>query len=239
MAEEYAGTAIGPDGKRYAPGAPELSEPYVDPPETVRARGEKVEGAVPTINEDGEAEWTAGGGEGVSETAAADVTIDGSDSTNFPDATNVEEALTALDEAVVAPVSAVGDSVATSETTTSATYADLTTPGPAATFVVPASGKVKVTVSATMSGNVATNATPFMAFALTGGNTRAANDAEALVAPALNPASGGGKVGASRTSILTGLTAGSTVFTAKYKQPIGGGNTATFQDRSILVEALP
>ena len=77
MVVEYTGTAIAPNGRRYQPGADELAAPFVDPPEVVRARGERVEGAVPTINGDGEAEWTeGGGGESVSVPTADEITTD-------------------------------------------------------------------------------------------------------------------------------------------------------------------
>ncbi len=126
-------------------------------------------------------------------------------------------------------------SVATSETTVSTTFTDLTTPGPAVTVTIPASGIVQVIVGADMLGNVATSATPVMSFEVSGANTIAALDVNALVAPALNPASNAGRVAASRVKILTGLTPGVTTFTAKYKQPLAGGNTATFANRDIAV----
>ena len=81
----YNNTAIAPDGKRYSSGSPELAEPF-DEPEVVRAIGTKVEGAVPTVNADGETEWTeGGGGEGVSTesaTAWLKVSYDFSDAGN-------------------------------------------------------------------------------------------------------------------------------------------------------------
>lgn len=66
MADEFAGTKVAPDGKRYDIGAPELSEPE-DADLPVRVRGEKVEGAVPTVDDDGRIVWqlpAGGGGDG-------------------------------------------------------------------------------------------------------------------------------------------------------------------------------
>jgi hypothetical protein len=119
--------------------------------------------------------------------------------------------------------------VATSETTTSTSYTDLATSGPAVTVVVPNSGKVKVSVTADASGNLTGDA--FMGFALSSGNTVAAADASALrVGGVANV-----DVRATYETLLTGLTPGSTVFTAKYRTTSG---TATFVNREIRVEPV-
>jgi len=83
----------------------------------------------------------------------------------------------------------VADSVAASQVTTSLTYADLSTVGPAVTLTVPASGTLQR---------------------------------------------------ASASSVLSGLTPGSTTFTGKYKREGGGGSaTCTFVNRSIMAIPLP
>jgi len=119
------------------------------------------------------------------------------------------------------------NTVATSETTGSTTYTDLATSGPEVTLTVAASGIAMVIVSARITSNTA--ATDFMDFGLTSGNTRSASDTTALVAVQSTSTTG---VRASSVTYLTGLTAGSTVFTAKYRVTAG---TGTFLDRSITV----
>lgn len=118
--------------------------------------------------------------------------------------------------------------VATSQTTVSTSYTDLTTPGPAVTVVVGASGIAIVTVTARIvsgSGNES-----FASVALSSGNVVAAADAYA--------ASFGNTSGEmsqhSTTTVFTGLTPGSTVFTMKYKSSSGAVN-ATFSNRRIGV----
>jgi hypothetical protein len=119
--------------------------------------------------------------------------------------------------------------VATSETTTSATYTDLATGGPAVTLTVGSSGKVEVTVSAHIDPGTS-NTHASMDFALSVGNTRAASDTTALIN--YNPLI----IRASAATLLTGLSAGSTTFTAKYKSD--GGATQAFAYRSISVVVL-
>ncbi len=115
--------------------------------------------------------------------------------------------------------------VSNSETiNTGGGWADLPTVGPSVTIVVPASGKVLVTVEC----NYGTNATgnyQGMGFAASGANTISPSDPFASFST-----SGGGRWG--MTFLLTGLNPGSTTFTAKYKS----GLSATYNDRRIIVE---
>ena len=99
--------------------------------------------------------------------------------------------------------------VTTDEFTTSTTYTNLTTPGPAVTVTVGASGIAMLGVSCQMGVAATTN----MAAALSGANTVAASDEWALTL-----ANGSGS-GASRVYVFTGLSSGSTTFTAKYRSP--------------------
>lgn len=123
-------------------------------------------------------------------------------------------------------------SVDTSETTTSTTYADLATSGPAATVVVPASGSVRVTVSSRISNTNASTGN-FIGVDISGANTVAATDDKAMsFTPA--GANGGGQFSLVRT--YTGLTPGATTFKMVYRC---SANTATFRYRQILVQALP
>jgi hypothetical protein len=127
----------------------------------------------------------------------------------------------------------VAASVATAETTTSPTYTDLATTGPAVTATIsattPGSGRALVSVT---SGTQATNGSTsmFMSFAVSGATTMAATDTRALVLLGNNLQQ------ASASFVVTGLNAGSTTFTAKYK--VSGSGTATFSNRSIWVIPL-
>lgn len=107
-----------------------------------------------------------------------------------------------------------GAVVATDETTATTSYTDLTTPGPAVTVTVPASGKVLIGWSAQLY-DVTGNA--FMSVALSGENTVAATDDYCLFVPT---AAGSGQF--AFATMLEGLTPGSTTFTCKYRA--GGGN---------------
>lgn len=125
--------------------------------------------------------------------------------------------------------------VATTESTTSTSFTDLATAGPAVTHTVPASGKVKVTLSAFMRSGSATSAAAQMSFALTGANTVAANSYGNLMVSPYNHANAV-DVQVSRVWALTGLTAGATTFTTKYASPTGA--SCLFGRRLILVEDL-
>lgn len=116
--------------------------------------------------------------------------------------------------------------VSTSETTTSTSYADLATTTDTVTFTVPSNGKVKITLTSVFSNNSANQT--YVSVALSGGNTLAANDTNAMIqgASATNFL-------VSRVIVLTGLTAASTTFKMKYRVT---GGTGTFSNRSIIVE---
>jgi hypothetical protein len=101
--------------------------------------------------------------------------------------------------------------VATSESTTSLTYTDLATPGPAVTVTVPASGKALEILTSALHGSTG-GATAFMGVAVSGATAVAATDAQAL------EVAGNNEVRASATVLLTGLNPGSNTFTAKYKE---------------------
>lgn len=118
--------------------------------------------------------------------------------------------------------------VATSETSTSTTYTDLATAGPAVTVTIGATGRALVIVSAQLS-NVTATGFAGMGYAGSGANTIAAADTKALVVYS----SGAGQyVAASAAYVEIGLTAGSTTFTAKYRQ---GGGTVTAVNRRIFI----
>jgi hypothetical protein len=86
---------------------------------------------------------------------------------------------------------------------------------------------VLVTVTTAELGNAGWTAC-FMSFAGSGASTITAVDANALVQ------SGGAEQRASASSVLTGLTPGSTTLTAKYKVTGGGAASCSFATRSIM-----
>lgn len=122
---------------------------------------------------------------------------------------------------------AATNTVATGQTTTSATYTDLVTAGPAVTVTVGVNGIALVTIGCAQA-NTAGNYNN-MSFAVSGASTVAAADGNAM------SNNGTTFLSASKTVMLTGLTAGSNTFTAKYDTT---GGTATFQNRQISVVPL-
>ena len=121
------------------------------------------------------------------------------------------------------PASATA-TVATSQTTTSTSFTDLATPGPAVT--VTTGTKALVTVSAYLV-NSGTQRT-FMSVTVSGATTLSASDTRSL----MTYITGGQELCSSFTVLLTGLTAGSNTFTAKYRV---GFSTGTFYNRDISV----
>lgn len=119
--------------------------------------------------------------------------------------------------------------VDTSETTTSTTYTDLTTAGPAVTVVT--GTKALVMVRGGLDQSVGTGV-PRMAFAVSGATTRVAADSEALGTYGVAGGTPTGYVAASQFVLVTGLTAGSNTFTAKYRTTAGTGR---FENRGIYV----
>lgn len=118
--------------------------------------------------------------------------------------------------------------VATSQTTTSTTYTDLTTSGPAVTLTTGTKALVIVTALLRMQTS---DILAYMSYAISGATTTAASDTVALVKQQ-DSATQNNYIRASAASVAT-LTAGSNTFTAKYRS--SAANTSTFQDRSIFV----
>jgi hypothetical protein len=117
-----------------------------------------------------------------------------------------------------------GATVATSQTSSSTAYTDLATVGPAVTVTTTDTALVSISslIATGTGGNGA-----FMAFAISGATTVAANDAQAIS----NPTTSGWTFGS--TFLITGLTPGSNTFTAKYR--VAGGTAGTWVSRSIVV----
>lgn len=134
--------------------------------------------------------------------------------------------------AATAPASASA-LVETAEITSSSTYTDLTTFGPAVT--VTTGTKALVIINAAVSSNQ-TNGQGRYSFGVTGATTLAAADARsgfAKVAPTLVGSQGVLTYSTGFSMILTGLTAGSNTFTMKY---LGvNGDALTYRTRNITV----
>jgi len=116
--------------------------------------------------------------------------------------------------------------VATLEGTASATYTDLATGGPAVTLTVGPIGIAIVSFRAwVVTGSSANQGR--MSFAVSGANTVAAADANSIYLPGAQSLQFGTSV------VLSGLTPGSTTFTAKYRS--AGSGSPTWADRAIGV----
>ena len=116
--------------------------------------------------------------------------------------------------------------VTTAETTTSTSFSDLATAGPAVTVTTGTSALV--TVSCNILNNTG-GAIGFMGYAISGATTVAADQSIAL---GFESSAAGDQLYASWSHLKSGLTAGSNVFTAKYSVTAG---TGTFRYRYITV----
>lgn len=129
----------------------------------------------------------------------------------------------------------VGGYVATIDTTTSSTPVDLASVGPSVTVVVPASGKVELSISLQIA-----NGTPgkrsYVSVNLSGANTVAATNGTSprtLIWRAQDNSLESECI----KSVLTGLTPGSTTFKLQYCSE-AGGHTGVFAVRSLTVTPI-
>lgn len=139
------------------------------------------------------------------------------------------------DEAVTPPKLGLGTAtaaVATSQGTTSTSFTDLATTGPAVTVTIGDGGIALVILSDSQENSTA-GQWAVMGFAASGANTISANDNAAIINA--NSATVTSLQGSSYCILLTGLTPGSTTFTAKYRAT---GGTANFSNRRIAVIPL-
>ncbi|HEX5996291.1 MAG TPA: hypothetical protein VFY84_14210 [Jiangellales bacterium] len=113
-------------------------------------------------------------------------------------------------------------------------FGDLATVGPSVTIDVRAGGRVLLTLAAFMSHGGAPVSSVSMGFAASGANSITPVLADSLGFGCSNE---GWTLGASREFLLTGLTPGSTTFTAKYDNSSSAGN-GSWQDRVLTVIAL-
>jgi hypothetical protein len=118
--------------------------------------------------------------------------------------------------------------VETEQTTTSTSYTDLTTAGPAVTVTT---GTKALVIISCEANNAANNSVSFMAYAVSGATTTAATNDTALYQ---RRQSASYDAHYSMASVIT-LTAGSNTFTAKYKVD---GSTGTWSKREIFVMNL-
>ena len=121
--------------------------------------------------------------------------------------------------------------VDTQQTTTSTSYTDLATSGPAVTLTTGTKALVLITVDM-LPGTAATGQDCSAAFAVSGATTRSAADAERLYVSAPTGATYGPEMRATAAILVTNLTAGSNTFTLKYKVNAG---TGIFRHRAITV----
>ncbi len=119
--------------------------------------------------------------------------------------------------------------VATSQTTSSTSFTDLATVGPAVTLTT--GTKVLVIVNCWFD-SLSNNEHQYADFAISGATTRSASTTTSLTAR--GQSGGMFRLRASAANLMT-VTAGSNTFTMKYA--VGGG-TQTFQDRTIVVVSL-
>jgi hypothetical protein len=120
--------------------------------------------------------------------------------------------------------------VATSQTTTSGTFTDLATVGPSVTLTTGTTALVILTGRLSIAS---VNQAALMGFAVSGATTIAAADASCIYVDTR----GAIDQTVQCTAIYqVTLTAGSNVFTAKYRSTTG---TATFVNRGLLVGIIP
>lgn len=134
------------------------------------------------------------------------------------------------------PTGAANAVVATSETTTSTSYTNLTTTTDGVTVTIGVNGIALIAIQSFISNNTS-SAKSYVSVDVSGASTIAATDTTAIYYQVF---SAGSETQASDIFMLTGLTAGSTVFKMKYRVDTGGGGsgTGTFKNRRIAVIPL-
>lgn len=141
--------------------------------------------------------------------------------------TDVRDNLNDIDRRLTAGLA----EISTSEGTTSTSYTDLATVGPAVTVTVGASGVVMVIVSCRLFNGTGGSQSA-MSYAISGATSQAASSTKALV---FRSDSANQDLRASAMSVHTGLNPGATTFTAKYLVTSGSG---TFAERALAVVPL-
>jgi muramidase (phage lysozyme) len=142
---------------------------------------------------------------------------------------NVVQYYDGADWATVGPsaLTTATATVATSQSTSSTTYTDLATAGPAVTLTT----GTQVLVFTNTETSTAAGRYVFADFAISGATTRAATD-DTCAKTGVDPATTQDRVSVSN---LVTVTAGSNTFTMKYRTNAG---TSSFSNRTIIVVAL-
>lgn len=123
--------------------------------------------------------------------------------------------------------------ISTSEARGSTSYGALTTPV-AVTVTVPASGRVKMSWGCDMN-SATTNISGYMSIVLSGANTVAAGSY--LTRQVIAATGSDISMSAYSSIVITGMTPGSTTFTAQHKG--SSSNSINYSLRSLIVELLP
>lgn len=168
------------------------------------------------------ASWSVTFGE---QPSAAKWNILGTNDASFNDGTGIANAAIGPSKLATGAATSV---VATTETTTSATYTGLTTPN-AVTVTVGANGLLLVTWQGVFTNTVGNG--HFISVALSSANTAASSDAYAIT----GNSNVGGFPTSSYTKLFTGLTPGSTTVTLQFR--VNGGSTFSGSNRSLV--AIP
>jgi hypothetical protein len=130
-------------------------------------------------------------------------------------------------------ITPVGASSNTTGTTNSATYVTTLTGDATAVSCTLATGTtalVKVSCNATSASSIGIRTT----FSVSGATTLAAADNNGAT---VSVAVAGNAIQLNRTLVITGLTAGTNTFTVNY-QAVGGGGTASFSSRAMVVQGI-
>lgn len=171
-------------------------------------------------------------------TLPADLPVDWVDNIGMVEDADFLNKVGAMDNALKAALLAIVNgaavtTVATSETTTSGTYTDLTTTADSVTVTIGASGKALVIFSAETSVSAGSSR---MSYAMSGANTAPATDAKSATFHAQVGAAQDGTL--IRAYMETGLTPGSTTFKPKFRSAIDT-STKTFLNRQIIAIPFP
>ena len=122
--------------------------------------------------------------------------------------------------------------VLTSQTTTSLSYADLATVGPAVTLSLVSGQACLVIISARVKHSAGGGQSSLISYAVSGASTQAASDNDS--AETADTTTGGSTI--TRACTFTAGATGSHTFTMKYQVQAGG--TGTFYNRRIIVKKL-
>lgn len=127
----------------------------------------------------------------------------------------------------------VAASVSENESTTSTTYADMATPGPAITVPIAKSGRAIVIIGASIS--VGTDDTGDASFVGAGPGGATLNQPTTPFGVSSNSAAGAISVSGSQANLLTNLAQGDWTFTMKYRS--SNGDPVNIGNRTII--AMP